>query len=144
MVKALIAAHPEVKFVFKEFPIFGAASTYAAEMAIAAAQQGKFEAYHNALFDTGLMEGQLTVKAVDQVAVKAGVNLAAATVFIKTPAVAQELAQNQSLARSLGIQGTPDFIVMANTSQPNATSITFLPGAVPAQALEQALTQPQP
>lgn len=143
VVKALIAAHPEVKFVFKEFPVFGASSTYAAGMAIAAEQQGKFEAYHNALFDTGLMEGQLTNKAVDQVAVKVGINLTQAKAFISTSSVTQELAKNQSLASQLGIQGTPDFIVMPNSASPDPSKITFLPGAVSGSVLENAINQAQ-
>jgi protein-disulfide isomerase len=143
VVKALIAAHPDVKFVFKEFPVFGATSIYAAGMAMAAQQQGKFEAYHNALFETGLMEGQLTNKAVDQVATKVGINLTQAKAWISTSSVSQELARNQSLASQLGIQGTPDFIVMPNSANPDPGKITFLPGAVSGSVLENAINQAQ-
>src|SRR4029077_17097522 len=40
-VVALIRAHPDVRFVFKEMPIFGATSEHAARAAFAAKDQGK-------------------------------------------------------------------------------------------------------
>jgi protein-disulfide isomerase len=139
--KALIAAHPNVKFIFKELPIFGPSSVYAAKMSVAAFESNKFEAFHNALFDTGLMEGKLTPAAVDQVAQKAGINLKQAKVMMQGLSVSGELSRNQYLAQQLEIGGTPDFVVMPNSVTPAISKITFLPGAVHQQALEQAITQ---
>lgn len=141
VIKSLMSTHPEVKFVFKEFPIFGDVSKYAAEMALAAAAQGKFEAYHNALFATGLMEGQLKTSDVDQVARQVGMDLNVAKTFMTQASVSAELSTNQTLATSMGMQGTPDFIVMPNSVTANPAKITFLPGAVSSQVIEQAITQ---
>ncbi len=142
-VKSLIAAYPNVKFIFKEFPIFGASSEYAAKMSIVAFELNKFESFHNALFDTGLMEGKLTPDAVDKVAAQVGINLSQAKTMMQGLSVSGELSRNQYLAQQLGIGGTPDFVVMPNSTTVNPGKVTFLPGAVPAQALTQAIIQAQ-
>ena len=43
------AADPKLRLVFKEFPILGAGSTFAAKAALAAHKQGKYLAFHHAL-----------------------------------------------------------------------------------------------
>ena len=37
---------PQLRIVYKEFPILGAGSVYAAKAALAANKQGKYEAFH--------------------------------------------------------------------------------------------------
>ncbi len=46
----LLNGNTNVKMIYKEFPIFGAASNYAAQAALAAAKQNKYVEFHNALF----------------------------------------------------------------------------------------------
>lgn len=74
---------------------------------------------------------------------QARINLTRAKAWISTSSVSQELARNQSLASQLGIQGTPDFIVMPNSANPDPSKITFLPGAVSGSVLENAIQQAQ-
>ncbi len=71
---------------------------------------------------------------MNQVAQSVGVNVNQAKAY-----QSNELNQNQQLATSLGISGTPDFIIMPNSNNPDPTKITFLPGAVPEQTLQQAI-----
>ncbi len=139
VVEQLMKQDPNVRFVFKELPIFGGASKYAAEMSLAAYQQGKFEAFHHALFESDLMEGRLTNPAVDQMAKQVGVNLQTAATYIQSQAVSDELNQNKSLAQALGINGTPDFVVMPTAQTPDITKTSFLLGAVSADELTQAI-----
>lgn len=139
VVEQIISAYPDVRVVFKEFPIFGKTSIYAAKMSLASYQQGKFEVFHNALFNSGLMEGQLTEKDVDAIANKSGIDMAAAKAFITSDKAQAELNQNQALAGNLGAQGTPDFIVLPTSQNPDQTKITYLQGAVPVEDLEQAI-----
>lgn len=138
-VQSILSQYPNVRVVFKELPIFGGASTYAAEMSLAAFNQDKFEVFHDALFNSGLMEGQLTKKDVDRIAQESGIDLSAAKTFITSAEAQNELSQNQTLASQLGAQGTPDFVVMPTTKTPDQTKVSFLPGAVPLQALSQAI-----
>ena len=52
-VDALIAANPDLKVVMREYPILSPESVDAARMALAAAQQGKYAAFHDAMFRLG-------------------------------------------------------------------------------------------
>ena len=50
VIDKVLSGNKNVKIIYKEFPIFGAASNYAAQMALAAAKQNKYLEFHNALF----------------------------------------------------------------------------------------------
>ncbi len=52
-VEALIAANPDLKVVIRELPILSPHSVAAARMALAAADQGKYRAFHNAMYAAG-------------------------------------------------------------------------------------------
>src|SRR5690606_17245635 len=52
-VDALIAAHPDLRVVIREIPILSPESADAAKMALAAAQQGKYAAFREAMFAAG-------------------------------------------------------------------------------------------
>lgn len=106
-VVALIRANPDVRFVFKEFPIFGATSQYAAKAALVAARQGKYLPVHQAL----MAEKNLDQAAVDRVLVANGLDPAAVRVEAQKPEYARYVADKEALAERLGIQGTPAFII---------------------------------
>jgi len=107
-VVALIRTQPNVRFVFKEMPIFGSTSDYAARAALAAKAQGKD---YVGLYEAFMSTRPLTDQDVDRLATAKGIDLAA----IKTPeAIAKDQAQlddTNKLASKLDIDGTPGFIV---------------------------------
>ena len=111
VVKDLQAHYPNVRFIFKETPIFAkrwAASEYAAEVGLAVfKQKGSqgYEQYHNGVFGTNLIEGQLNREVIKTVAKKAGV-------MAKAKYDDAAIKKNIHLFSSLGFQGTPAFIVM--------------------------------
>lgn len=109
-VQQLIAANPELRVVVREWPIFEG-SEEAARMALAAAKQGKFEAFHNAMF----AQGPPTSARVEAAARAAGLDLEAAHATAVSPAVDVEIAQNQGLAQQLGFTGTPSWVVGGQT-----------------------------
>ena len=108
---ALIQANPDVRFVFKEWPILDrgddATSNYAARAALAAHAQGRYLDVHQAL----MAEPALDVEAVDRVLQEAGVDMAAARAFIQSDDAQGRIAQVHETARRLNLQGTPTFIV---------------------------------
>ncbi len=104
-VKALIAANPDLKVVMREWPIFEG-SEQAARMALAAARQGKYAAFHDALF----AHGPPSEQAIKIAAEAAGLDLAAAEEFAASPAATFELQKNIELARRLGFEGTPSWV----------------------------------
>ena len=105
-VKALIAANPDLKVVMREWPIFPG-SEGPARMALAAAKQGKYAAFHDALFAAG-PPSEATVAAAARTA---GLDMAAAEKFAASPAAQFELQKNIELARRLGFDGTPSWVV---------------------------------
>ena len=121
-VRALIAAHPDLRIVVRELPILSPASTEAAKMALVAAAQGKYAAFHDAMFAGSRPDAASIAVAASA----AGVDPAAAA-----PGAAGELANNLDLARKLGINGTPAWVV----------GDRLLVGAVGREALEAAIAE---
>ena len=106
-VDALIAANPQLRVVVRELPILSEESAGAARMALAAAEQGKYGAFHRAMFAAGRPD-PATVEAA---AKTAGVDLERARRFAADPRVEAELRRNLELARQLGFNGTPSWVV---------------------------------
>lgn len=103
----LIRAHPDVRFVFKEFTIFGPVSEYAARMVMAAQASGKYLDLHLAL----MAEKPLSLAAVDRIVAAQGLDVAALRKTAQAPAVSRRMADVQSLAHTLRLEGTPAFVV---------------------------------
>jgi protein-disulfide isomerase len=106
-VAALIAANPDLKVVMREYPILSPESLDAARMALAAAQQGKYARFHDAMFRLG----PPTAEAIEAAAKEAGVDLALARTAIDSGMLDGQLRSNASLAAQLGISGTPGWVV---------------------------------
>jgi protein-disulfide isomerase len=108
--KALLAQDPNIGLVYKDWPILGPVSEYAAASALAAGWQGKYLAAHQALL-SGPRLAQ--VDQVDDILQHAGVNME--TLKKDRVAHAQEiaalLARNDSEAQALGLKGTPGIVV---------------------------------
>ncbi|WP_332639939.1 DsbA family protein [Brevundimonas sp.] len=107
----LMQAHPDVRFVFKDWPILdrGAddVSHYAARAAQAAHRQGKYLAVFRAL----MAEPALSKAGVDRILAANGVAAPAAQAAMSSPETARHLADVQTSAAGLGLLGTPTFFV---------------------------------
>lgn len=106
-VDALIAANPDLKVVIREYPILRAESVDAARMALAAAQQGRYDEFHRAMFDLG----PPTAETIEAAANRAGIDLARARAAIDSGALDMQLQANAMLASRIGISGTPGWVV---------------------------------
>lgn len=144
-IEALIPANPNVKFIFKDYPIFAErweASKYAAEVGLAAYQQGGADLYikyHNAIFATGKDEGKLKNVDIDTVAKQVGVKLSANKSELTGANTEDQIKSNMTLAsKDLGIMGTPAFIIMPTTGA-NASNTTVVPGFASEESLQQAI-----
>ena len=125
-VQALVAANPDLKVVIREWPIFPG-SEDAARMALAAARQGRYRAFHDAMFEAGTP----SPASVAAAARKAGLDIARAEKFAASQEAEFEIARNMALARKLGFEGTPSWIV----------GDRILEGAVGRQVLGEAIAQ---
>jgi protein-disulfide isomerase len=103
----LIRTHPDVRFVFKEMPIFGPQSQAAAAAALAANQQGKYLPVYAGLMTDRAVDAQ----SVKQVLAQSGLNPAQVEAAAADPKIAAHIADVARLASSLGISGTPGFLV---------------------------------
>jgi protein-disulfide isomerase len=124
-VDALIAANPDLKVVMREYPILSPESLDAARMALAAAQQGKYAAFHAAMFRLG----PPTAEAIEAAAKEAGVDLALARTAIDSGAFDPHLQANAVLASQLGVSGTPGWVI----------GDTMLDGAVGRERIGEAI-----
>lgn len=109
--RALMAAHPDVRFVFKDWPILDrgedVTSQYAARAALAAHQQGKYLEVYDAL----MQERALSVESIDQILSAHGVALAQAKASLVSPEITRQIANIHTSAAALQLQGTPTFFV---------------------------------
>jgi protein-disulfide isomerase len=108
--QALLAQDPKIALVYKDWPILGPVSVYAASSALAAGWQGKYLAAHNALISGPRLAQNEQVDAILQ---GAGVNLETLRKDRVTHAqdIAALLARNDEEARALSMNGTPGLVV---------------------------------
>ena len=100
----------QVRVVFKEFPILSTESEKAALAAIAAGKQDKYIEMHMALMDLDNGSG-FGPDQIDAAAESVGVDVATMRADMKSIEVQKTVADAKSLARTLGITGTPAFII---------------------------------
>jgi len=103
----LVSKNPDVRFVFKEMPILTETSTHAAEAQLASNRSnGK---YLN-VFGQLMQERALDDSGVQRILGENGVD--PAQIDPNARAAAQKhIADNKALAKSIGVEGTPAFIV---------------------------------
>ena len=111
--QALLAADANVRVIYREWPILGDDSVIAARAALAAREQGKYEAFHWALMNG---EGRVTEAVIFKVARDLGMDIAQLEADMVSPAVEAHIALSNALAQQLGFTGTPAFIVGDKTA----------------------------
>ena len=102
-VDRLVADDPNVRVVYREFPILGPESVTAARMSLAASKAGRFRQFHDALFAAGRPGPDTLALAAKAVGMPPQ--------LAPDPASEAELKRNMQLASQLGATGTPLFIV---------------------------------
>jgi protein-disulfide isomerase len=108
--KALLAQDPKVGLVYKDWPILGPVSEYAAASALAAGWQGKYLAAHDALIGGPRLAQD---DQVDDILQHAGVNMDALKKDRLGHAkdIAALLGRNDDEANAIGLKGTPGVLV---------------------------------
>jgi protein-disulfide isomerase len=108
--RALLAQDPKIGIVYKDWPILGPVSAYAAAAALAAGWQGKYLAAHDALILGPRLAENTQVDALLQ---RAGVDLG--TLKKDRTRHAKDidalLARNDQEAHALSLDGTPGIVV---------------------------------
>jgi len=123
-VTRLIDSNDQVRFVYKEFPVLGEASVFAARVALAAAMQDP-EAYH-ALHDALMEMPRLSEDRILEAARAQGLDMERLGRDMEGDEVQAAIAHNRELAGQLGITGTPGFVI----------GDEIVPGAVPYERMQ--------
>lgn len=105
---ALLKHDSDVKLIYKDFPILGPASVLASRAALAARKQGLYQPFHDALMKADI---DFSEASIMKVAASVGINTAKLKADMADPAINTYLADNEALATTLGINGTPTFII---------------------------------
>lgn len=108
----MVEANPDVRFVFKDWPILDRGdpngnSHLAAYAAAAAQAEGKFLP----VFRDLMAEGDLNDESIRAILTRNGIDPNAAANLVGTPEMAQRLAQTETAALSLALFGTPSFFI---------------------------------
>ena len=131
VVLRLAEEHPQLRVVFKEFPILGEASYEAARASVAAARQPGWRAFHEALM--GSPPGLSSDEAIYEAAVTGGLDLERLARDIESAETAQVIERSMRLARSLGVDSTPSVVAR------NGIGNVLMMGGVSRRRLERFL-----
>ena len=129
----------QLRVVYKELPIFGGNSVYAAKAALSSEKQGKYLAFHDALMNTQEKLNETNILAL---AGQVGLNTHQLKADIKSKSIEQALKNNMQLAQKLGIVGTPSFILSASKKPgTNKEKTFFIPGATDKETLQNLISR---
>ena len=126
VMSALAQANPNVRVIYKEFPIRGPISEFAARAALAANKQGKYTEFSHALLKGS---ATLTKESIMQIAQAAGLNVDQLKKDMDDNANKNQLNANIKLAKDLKLFGTPAIFV-GKTNANGKDMIKFIPGQV--------------
>lgn len=110
-VTELVRADGNIRLVIKEFPILGEESLLASRFAIAVrriAGDAAYESVHHALMG---LRANVTPDALAALATAQGLDAAAIMAGMDAPEVQAEIDANHALGTTLGINGTPTFVI---------------------------------
>ncbi len=109
---ALMKDDPNLRVVLKEFPVLGQGSVEAAQVAVAVRMQDpsgkKYLAFHQKLLGG---RGQADKARALAAAKEAGLDMARIEKDMVSPEVRATLQENLTLAESMGMNGTPSYVV---------------------------------
>jgi len=140
VIESLMKVNPQVRYVFKEWPIFAQRWEYSLMAAKTGLQLWRekgadaYLAYHNALYASGHDEGKLTQADITSAVALAG------KLKGKNDSMLGVLSRIDTLAQNLGLQGTPAMIVMPTTGA-TADNVTVIPGGADQASLQAAINQ---
>lgn len=120
------AADPKLRIVYKEFPILGPNSVFAAKAALAAQRQERYVPFHQALMQA---KGAVDEAAVLAAAAQVGLDIKRLKTDMKDAAIQVAIDRNLELAGVLRISGTPSFVVGDEILR-GATNLDMLQGLI--------------
>lgn len=108
IVEQLVKTDPNIRRVYKEWPILGPDSVRASRAAIAARKQGKYLPFHKVLIEANSTYGEDAIMAM---AKSVGLDTAKLARDMRSPETDAILRDNYVLAEKLKLNGTPSFVI---------------------------------
>lgn len=106
-IQGLISSDPQLRVVYREWPVFGEGSDFAARASLASLGMGTYWRFHTALL---AMNGRAEEASVMRVARQVGLDQAALRRGMATEPVDRHIQTSFQLAEHMGLMGTPTFI----------------------------------
>ena len=104
----LVKGDPKLRVVLKEFPVLGRGSIEAAQVAIAVAKQGKYLEFHKKLLS---QRGRADKARALEVARSLDIDMDKLKADMETDLASDTISEVYALANSLGIGGTPAYVI---------------------------------
>ena len=124
--KTLMDSDKKLKVVFKDIPILSETSFTAAQYALAADKQGKYWEFHAAMMEHN---GPISEESLQSVGKSVGLDVDKLKKDSKDPEIRAHIESNLALARDIGVNGTPAFVI----------NDTVLRGAYGLEAMQKAV-----
>ncbi len=106
-VKAVVREDGNIRLVYREWPILGEGSVFAARVALAAREQGRYEEVHNALMSLPRADEKTVMFAVR----KLGLDIDRLRADMESSLIDSHIRISSELTQALGFNGTPSFVI---------------------------------
>jgi protein-disulfide isomerase len=122
----------QVRFVYKNFAILGQESSYAAQASECAAEQDLFWEFHDFVFlDQATAHSSLSRESLISLATDIGLDEADFAECLNSGRYASEVSQAAMSIQSLGVRGTPGFVING----------VYISGAQPFEVFQQVIDE---
>ena len=118
----VLSEDKKINFVFVEFPILSEQSYFAAKAALASKNQNLYNKFHLSLMK---INGRVNEEKVFSTAKKIGLDINQLKKDMDNTEIEQQLVKNREIAKLLGLNGTPAFII-GNIIYPGALNLNNL------------------
>ncbi|WP_410218939.1 DsbA family protein [Paracoccus sp. (in: a-proteobacteria)] len=107
IVQQLVTSDPELRVVYREWPVFGPGSDFAARASLASLPTGRYWRFHAGLLG---MRARAEEATVMRVARQVGLDEAELRQGMQSDAVERHISSSHLLAEHMALMGTPTFI----------------------------------
>ncbi|CAM3427993.1 DsbA family protein [Paracoccus nototheniae] len=107
LIQQLVSSDPQLRVVYREWPVFGPGSEFAARASLATLPMGRYWQMHAGLLS---MQGRAEEATVMRIAREVGLDEAALREGMLADPVERHITNSHLLADHMGLMGTPSFL----------------------------------
>lgn len=111
VLEELLETDGNIRLIVKEFPILGEQSVLASRFNLAVKAAHGDEAYKAMHDELITLRSDVNVESLSRLAEEAGFDAPALIAAMDSPEITRIIAENRALGQTLGINGTPSFVV---------------------------------